>query len=162
MSTLAPESPHAPPIPETVVCGVDRGESAREVLRVAAELCEQLDARLVLVHVAPLVAAPGTATVEGAADELRRVELERADRLLDDLSSEGVVSAAAERRVEFGAIASALERVAREEKADLIVVGCRGRNPLASALLGSVSAHLGRSAPCPVVVVSRLARAPAA
>jgi nucleotide-binding universal stress UspA family protein len=50
-----------------------------------------------------------------------------------------------------------LER-ADETFADLIVVGNRGRGPIASAVLGSVSAHLVDHAPCPVLV----ARSPGA
>ena len=37
--------------------------------------------------------------------------------------------------------------------ADLLVVGNRGRGNIASALLGSTSAELADSAPCPVVIV---------
>ena len=37
--------------------------------------------------------------------------------------------------------------------ADLLVVGNRGRGNLAAALLGSTSAKVADSAPCPVVVV---------
>jgi nucleotide-binding universal stress UspA family protein len=51
-----------------------------------------------------------------------------------------------------------LLRRAEETFADLIVVGSRGRGPIMSALLGSVSAHLVDHAPCPVLV----ARSPGA
>mgnify|MGYP002622686212 CR=1 FL=1 len=37
--------------------------------------------------------------------------------------------------------------------ADLLVLGHRGRNPLAGLLLGSTSEHCARHAPCPVIVV---------
>ena len=43
--------------------------------------------------------------------------------------------------------------VAREREARMIVVGSRGRGRVGEALLGSVSAHVIRHAPCPVLVV---------
>jgi len=42
---------------------------------------------------------------------------------------------------------------AAAEDADLLVVGNQGRGNLASALLGSTSAEVADSAPCPVVIV---------
>jgi nucleotide-binding universal stress UspA family protein len=43
--------------------------------------------------------------------------------------------------------------LAAAEGADLLVVGNRGRGNLAAALLGSTSAKVADSAPCPVVIV---------
>ena len=146
------------PRSRVVVCGVEGGESSREAARVAAELSEHLAARLVLVHVAPIPVVPGTAAVPGAAEDLRRLAAERARGLLTGLLANGRQEARAERRVAFGLPAAELEAVARQEGADLIVVGSSGRSTLASALLGSVATSLARSAPCPVVVVGRQAR----
>jgi nucleotide-binding universal stress UspA family protein len=42
---------------------------------------------------------------------------------------------------------------ARSEHADLIVVGSHGRSGVGRALIGSVSDHVVRHAPCPVLVV---------
>jgi nucleotide-binding universal stress UspA family protein len=141
---------------ETIVCGVDASEGAREVLRVAAELGGRLGARLVLVHVAPDTAIPGTSSVPGAADEFKLIDAERGHRLLDELSDAEQLEGPIDRRVAFGSPAPALKAVARQEGADLIVVGCRGRGAVTSALLGSVSSQLSRSASCPVVVVPPL------
>jgi nucleotide-binding universal stress UspA family protein len=136
-----------------IICGLDRSTRASEVLGVAAELRDRLAAHLVLVYVARDPVVPGTSGVPGAADEMRTIEAERGHRLLAELSGAERLEAATDRRVAFGSPAAALEAVARRQGADLIVVGCRGRGALASALLGSVSSQLSRSAPCPVVVV---------
>ncbi len=54
-----------------------------------------------------------------------------------------------------GNAAAEIVRVAREEKADLIVVGARGLGGLQRLLLGSVSEKVLAAAPCPVLIVKR-------
>lgn len=51
--------------------------------------------------------------------------------------------------------ASGLVDQAREFSADLVIVGSRGHGPIASLLLGSVSAEVVDHAPCPVIVARR-------
>jgi len=54
-----------------------------------------------------------------------------------------------------------LARVAREERACVVVAGTRGHGPLRGGLFGSVSADLVRDAGRPVVLVSAHAAEPA-
>jgi nucleotide-binding universal stress UspA family protein len=55
----------------------------------------------------------------------------------------------------FGRPAEAIVEEAARFRADLIVMGSRGRGPLRSALLGSVSAEVVDRAPCPVLIARR-------
>lgn len=52
-----------------------------------------------------------------------------------------------------GAAWSQICEVARERRADLVVIGSHGRRGLPRALLGSVAEKVVRTAPCPVLVV---------
>lgn len=137
----------------TVVCGVDGVEMAREVLRVAGDLSDRLGARLVLAHVAVPPVIPGVSAVPGAAEEMIRTAADKARMRLEELAGLEHQDGHVEHRVAFGAPGPSLTTLARAYAADLLIVGRRPRGRLASALLGSVSAHLARSAPCPVVVV---------
>jgi nucleotide-binding universal stress UspA family protein len=58
-----------------------------------------------------------------------------------------------ERRIEIGDVASTICRVAEELPADVIVMGSHGRTGLKRIVMGSVSEHVVRHAPCPVLVV---------
>jgi nucleotide-binding universal stress UspA family protein len=59
----------------------------------------------------------------------------------------------AQGRLLYGFAAEALEDAAK--KADLLVLGSRGRGPLMRTALGSVSGPLARRAPCPILVIPR-------
>jgi nucleotide-binding universal stress UspA family protein len=58
-----------------------------------------------------------------------------------------------DKRVEVGDPAGVICTVAAELGVDVVVVGSHGRSGLSRLLLGSVSEHVVRSAPCPVLVV---------
>jgi nucleotide-binding universal stress UspA family protein len=66
------------------------------------------------------------------------------------LGEKGISSRLVEGR---GDPADVLVEEAKEAGADLIVVGSRGQNPVARAVLGSVSAKVVHEAPCDVLVV---------
>lgn len=90
---------------------------------------------------------------------------EAEEMLLDDLQSSLRAAAAplhavggiVETRVVRGRPASALLDEANAMRPDLIVIGSRGHGPLATALLGSVSAEVVDHARCPVLVARQSA-----
>lgn len=67
------------------------------------------------------------------------------------LTTEGVTGV--ESLLAYGDPATALCEVAAEMNAAAIVIGSRGRSGFKRAVLGSVSDHVVRNAPCPVVIV---------
>jgi nucleotide-binding universal stress UspA family protein len=55
--------------------------------------------------------------------------------------------------VEQGGIYEVLTRIVEEQRADLLVLGTRGRSRIGKLLLGSVAETIFRQAPCPVMTV---------
>ena len=142
-----------------IVCGVDQSEHCRRALRVGAELAERLDSQLVLVNVRPSPAdlPPGMAAEIGIARERaveggRRLFAELGDELVSEPSSRPLLKCV-RARVEFGEPAAALNAVADELRASMIVVGARGRGAAGAALLGSVSQNLAAERSRPLLVV---------
>ncbi len=56
-------------------------------------------------------------------------------------------------RILEGPAAHVICEVAKIEKIDMIVMGCRGRNDLEGLLLGSCTHRVLKTAPCPVLVI---------
>jgi nucleotide-binding universal stress UspA family protein len=141
-----------------IVVGVDGSAHAAAALHWAAEEASLRSATLEVVHAwsfvpvttpadSGLVPMAWTDNVELLDVTHQAAEDAAAAQVADVLGPDhdAVVS------VVEGGPAEAL--LAACEGADLLVVGNRGRGNLAAALLGSTSAKVADSAPCPVVVV---------
>jgi nucleotide-binding universal stress UspA family protein len=85
-------------------------------------------------------------------DELSALRRRDGEQLLDEAAA-ALGLDDVEREVWDGGAGPTLSRIAAEIGASVIVVGSRGRGGIKRALLGSVSDHLVRNAPCPVLVV---------
>ena len=95
----------------------------------------------------------GEAPLAVRVEEATRAAQQQAAAQAVEATVEALPSVAAEGRVDFGPPGAVLCRLAEELGADVAVVGSRGRGGLRRALLGSVSDHVVRHAPCPVLVV---------
>lgn len=133
----------------TIICAVD--DTIRDhVARVAGELAVEGDMRVLLVHVRPDPKLDGSQAERERqrhrAHRLGTAVLRRAQSSLpEDVESEG--------RVLLGPTTEQLTAIARDEAAQLMVVGASRRGPVASVLFASVSRILSREAPCPLVIV---------
>lgn len=131
----------------TIVVGFDGSDTARRALMRAQQLSVP-GSRILIVTAVPELRSPGLnaplagGTVEPAAlasglEELIGVE----DASIEALSLPGDA-------------AEVLVETARRSGADLLIVGRRGRDFVAKALLGSVSQRVVGQAPCDVLVVA--------
>ena len=140
-----------------VICPVDFSPNSDHALRYAVAMTETHGAELVLLHVMemPDYALPeGTLAVGVTAVDLVR-ELEAGcRRQLDELAQSvrtDVVRVTT--LLATGVPFIEIVRAARDQGADLIVMGTHGRTGLAHMMIGSVAEKVVRKAPCPVLTV---------
>jgi nucleotide-binding universal stress UspA family protein len=78
---------------------------------------------------------------------------EKIDRQVAELSTNGDGATLQKTRARVGGAAHSIAELATADHADVIVVGTRGRTPVAGLLLGGVTQRLLHIAPCPVLAV---------
>jgi nucleotide-binding universal stress UspA family protein len=136
----------------------DFSAHADAALDLAIELARVSKARIRLVHVFPLpmeMLSPYEIPLpEKLVEDVRAAASARLEQSLARVRRAGLEGDA---EVDSGPIAETLVERAGAGRAELIVMGTRGRSGLQHLLLGSVAERVLRSAPCPVLTV----RAPA-
>ncbi len=145
---------------KNILCPIDFSECSGHALDYAIDLAKSLKANLYLLHVYqdPLAsipfARPNTAGAPTApidvveeARHKRKAEIERLRKMSAD---HGVSTRVAE--IE-GVPAQTIAATAKDDNADLIVMGTHGRTGLAHAMVGSVAERVVRNAHCPVLTV---------
>jgi nucleotide-binding universal stress UspA family protein len=146
--TVAPDAPRRSI--RRILLATDLTSTSAGATDQALELAEQLHADLLAVSVIDPISSgqPG--------QPILRMDQRRAER---ELAAQALVirGRRAGVRVSFlvweGEPGPAILDAAASERADLIVVGTHGRNRVERMVLGSVSDHVTRNAPCPVLVV---------
>jgi nucleotide-binding universal stress UspA family protein len=141
--------------PGSIVVAVDGSDQAERAVRWAAEQARLENRRLAVVSVAlpdwfqvGSLPAPGMLHPSPEADpaETARVLAENGVKTAEAWRP-GITAAAHALRGETREVLTTLS-----ESVHLLVLGSRGRGPVATRLLGSVSAHVAKAASCPVVV----------
>ena len=149
VDSLSEAAPLGVPPIRTVLVATDLVASSADATARAIDLAARLGARLLIVNVLEKRRLAG-----GGAHQ--RVDQARAERerllmkVVQDARGAGVT---AEFLVWDGDPGSSIVAAAEAERADLVVVGTRGRGSAGRMLLGSVSDHVVRHATCPVLVV---------
>jgi nucleotide-binding universal stress UspA family protein len=137
---------------DTVVIATDGSESVTRAVRVALDLAERFDAAVHALYVVD------TGEVESSPEELR-------DELRSALRSQGEDALDAVRdhadrsvatAVRQGHPAAEITEYAREQDADMVATGTRGRHGENRFLIGSVAERVVRSCPVPVLTVRQL------
>ena len=135
----------------TLLLATDLSEASASATEEAFDLASRLEARILAVSVID----PGSLLLPGGrfrarVDQVRARREQLAQALVERGRSEGI-------EVSFlvwtGDPGDVIVEAAEAERADMVLVGSHGRGVVGRFLLGSVSEHVVRHAPCPVLVV---------
>ena len=134
-----------------ILLATDLTEASAAATDEAFELAERLNAELLVVSVID----PGSLLLPGGRfrariDQVRDHREQLAQELVERGRQDGVM-------VSFliwtGDPGDMIVSAAEAEHADMVLVGSHGRGAVGRLFLGSVSEHVVRNAPCPVLVV---------
>ena len=139
-----------------IVVGYDASPSAKRALAFALDVARAKGSGLIVAHV--LEWSPYTFLTPEELEERharRKKEVARAEEAIlkpavKELDSSGVTVETVSR---FGNIAEVLAKIAKDQKAEQIIVGRTGHSGLASRLFGSVAGSLAQAAPVAVTIV---------
>jgi nucleotide-binding universal stress UspA family protein len=152
---LAPV-PHPLAAARRILLATDLSPASEGATRQAIDLARDLGARLLIVSV-----------IDPTARGIPGVRVERMDqrRRTREVAAQAVVIRGREAGVPVsfmvweGDPGPSIVDVATSEQVDMVIVGSHGRGSMGRLLIGSVSEHVVRNAPCPVLVVRARAEA---
>jgi len=128
---------------QTILVGVDGSTHSEAAVDFAANLCQRMDASLIILYVRDprtteqdVAESYGTRATVSASERARKRGAQRIETVM-----------------EAGDPAKCIVDVAGARNADLIVLGRRGLGTLTELLLGSVSHELVQISKCSVVIV---------
>ncbi|MGW5718602.1 universal stress protein [Amycolatopsis sp. NPDC003865] len=147
-------TPHdPPPVTGPVVVGADGSPDSEAALGFACEEARLRETGLIAVHTWSDVLADGMLRPHALQEDPAAIQQAERDKLAQQVAvwQEKYPDLAIEFDVTRGRPVRTL--LDRGERAQLIVVGCRGRGGFTGMLLGSTSQALIAHSPCPVAVV---------
>ena len=143
--------------PGSIVVAVDGSTHADHALAWAAEAAQLQQRRLAIVHVEKAIGSRERGWLAQAGIPLSQITEEIRDRSAKLTHRALGLAVAAAPGIEIDTVRRIgdprVVLIQLATRASMIVLGSRGRGPVSSRLLGSVSIAVSRHASCPVVVV---------
>ncbi len=138
-----------------ILVAADGSRGANRAVIAAAQLAKATGAKLTILNVGGNISDSELKQLVRAESEVGEALELLANHILDHARRRArrIGASSINLRTGWGDPAEVIIAVARHEKADVIVIGRRGRGRLAGLLLGSVSQKIASLAPCIVMIV---------
>ena len=132
-----------------IIVGVDESERSKDAVALAARLARGSDADVLLVCAYPYDTAPSRAANAGYQHYLRDDALATLDKAAAGLADHPRLQ---KRAIPDVSPPRAIQKLAEDEHASLIVIGSSHRGAIGRVLAGTTAERLLHGAPCPVAV----------
>lgn len=142
------------PVLNKIVCAIDLSEQSRVIADYAVMLAKMSNASIIVVYVAPtLTQYTGFHIPPNTIDSFVGEIVAGAEQTIKSFVNTHFQGVNARGTVVVGYAAEEILSLAETEKADMIVMGTRGRKGLDRILFGSVAEKVVKSSACPVLTV---------
>ncbi|HEY5702730.1 MAG TPA: universal stress protein [Gammaproteobacteria bacterium] len=138
-----------------ILCPVDFSDISTRVLQISADLAKRFGADLHVIHVFQLPATMLEAVYEDPTDMEEEIRQRLNDKLNEFVQKTKKPDVKITTGVYEGVPDVEIITSARENQADMIVMGTRGKTGLSHVLLGSVAERVIRNAEVPVMTVRK-------
>ncbi|MFN2202962.1 MAG: universal stress protein [Caldilineaceae bacterium] len=138
---------------KTIIMATDGSPAVERLIVYTEHMARRTDAQVIVVHAYEFPSVyDWTDAYEILCEHHRKAVVEVAEDAVDALQQAGVQAVA---DVREGPAAQCIVEAARVHQADLIIMGCRAQksDPMADALLGSVSSAVLRNSYCPTLLI---------
>ncbi len=147
-----------------ICVAVDGSDSSHEAVRAASELANQFGAKLVLIHVIRPMKSPQELQRYIKEDDLATIRHSALENVGQEIIAKAVEIATSHavdnprHTILSGDPAGQIIEAAKQQSADLIVMGTRGLGKLEGALIGSISRKVTEMSEANVLIVKQRVR----
>jgi len=137
-----------------IICAVDLTDPIVEVSDYARSMAKYTGAKIIAVFAIPVLAPFSRLHIAPESiDQFLSIAKNNAGKLMTDFMTKHFADVDAQPVIGLGAPAEVILKQAKQENADLIIMGTRGNKGINRLLLGSVAEKVVKNAECPVTTI---------